>query len=39
RRIATSEDVAGAILFLASDLSNGMTGQVIDVNAGAYMAL
>jgi NAD(P)-dependent dehydrogenase (short-subunit alcohol dehydrogenase family) len=39
RRIATSEDVAGAILFLASDLSAGMTGQVLDVNAGAYMAL
>jgi NAD(P)-dependent dehydrogenase (short-subunit alcohol dehydrogenase family) len=38
RRIATSEDVAGAILFLVSDLSAGMTGQVLDVNAGAYMA-
>ena len=35
--IATSEEVAGAILFLASDLSSGMTGQTIDVNAGAWM--
>jgi NAD(P)-dependent dehydrogenase (short-subunit alcohol dehydrogenase family) len=35
--IATSEQVAGAILFLASDLSGGMTGQTIDVNAGAWM--
>lgn len=38
-RIATSEDVAGVILFLASDLSAGMTGQTLDVNAGAWMGL
>ena len=39
RTIATSEDVANAILFLASDLSGGMTGQTIVVNAGAWMPL
>jgi NAD(P)-dependent dehydrogenase (short-subunit alcohol dehydrogenase family) len=38
-KIATSEEVAKAILFLASDLSSGMTGQTIDVNAGAWMPL
>ncbi len=38
-KIATSEEVARAILFLASDLSSGMTGQTIDVNAGAWMPL
>lgn len=38
KTIATSEQVAGAILFLATDLSSGMTGQTIDVNAGAWMA-
>jgi len=37
-KIVTSEEVATAILFLASDLSSGMTGQVLDVNAGAWMA-
>jgi len=38
-KIATSAEVAGAIVFLASDLSGGMTGQVVDVNAGAWMPL
>jgi NAD(P)-dependent dehydrogenase (short-subunit alcohol dehydrogenase family) len=38
-KIATSEEVARTILFLASDLSSGMTGQTIDVNAGAWMPL
>jgi NAD(P)-dependent dehydrogenase (short-subunit alcohol dehydrogenase family) len=38
-KIATSEEIAKAILFLASDLSSGMTGQTIDVNAGAWMPL
>jgi NAD(P)-dependent dehydrogenase (short-subunit alcohol dehydrogenase family) len=37
-RIPTSEDVAGAILFLASDLAAAITGQALDVNAGAWMA-
>jgi NAD(P)-dependent dehydrogenase (short-subunit alcohol dehydrogenase family) len=34
-RIATSAEVAGAALFLASDLSSGITGQAIVVDAGA----
>jgi NAD(P)-dependent dehydrogenase (short-subunit alcohol dehydrogenase family) len=34
-RIATAADVAGAALFLASDLSSGITGQSIVVDAGA----
>jgi NAD(P)-dependent dehydrogenase (short-subunit alcohol dehydrogenase family) len=33
-RMATIEDVAGAALFLASDLSAGVTGQLIPVDAG-----
>ena len=36
RRIATSEEVANTILFLASDLSSGITGETIDVNAGRW---
>ena len=34
-RIATAEEVANAALFLASDLSSGVTGQAIAVDAGA----
>ena len=33
-RIATAEDVANAALFLASDLSAGITGQLLPVDAG-----
>lgn len=33
-RLGTPEDVAGAFLFLASDLSAYITGAVIDVNGG-----
>ncbi|HEV2878371.1 MAG TPA: enoyl-ACP reductase [Candidatus Eremiobacteraceae bacterium] len=34
RRNATAEDVAGAAVFLASDLSSAITGQVLYVDAG-----
>ena len=34
-RMPTVKDVAGAALFLASDLSSGITGQLIPVDAGA----
>ncbi|HEX2312691.1 MAG TPA: SDR family oxidoreductase [Thermomonospora sp.] len=34
RRIATEEDVARAVLFLASDLARGTTGATLDVNGG-----
>ena len=33
-RIATEEDVARAALYLASDLSDGMTGQILPVDGG-----
>lgn len=37
-RTGTDEDVAGAVLFLASDLSSYLTGVSLDVNGGLYMA-
>ncbi len=37
-RTGTAEDVAGAAVFLASNLSDYMTGTVLDVNGGLYMA-
>lgn len=37
RRIATAEDVAGAVLFLASDLARHVTGTTINVNGGAVL--
>ena len=36
-RVATAEDVAGSILFLASDLARHLTGEVINVNGGAVL--
>jgi NAD(P)-dependent dehydrogenase (short-subunit alcohol dehydrogenase family) len=33
-RMATVDDVAGAVLFLASDLSAGVTGHLLPVDAG-----
>jgi 3-oxoacyl-[acyl-carrier protein] reductase len=37
RRPGTAEEIAGPILFLASDLANFMTGEVINVNGGAVL--
>jgi len=34
RRTVTNDEVANAVLFLASDLASGITGAVLDVNAG-----
>ena len=34
KRMATVEDVANTVLFLACDLSNGITGHMIPVDAG-----
>ena len=34
--IPTSEEIAGAVVFLASDLARAITGQTLDVNAGHY---
>ncbi len=37
RRIETAEDVAAVILFLASPLSDFITGEAISVNGGSFM--
>ena len=37
RRVGTAEEIAGPILFLASDLSNFITGEVLNVNGGAVL--
>ncbi len=34
RRLATAEDVANTALFLASDMARGITGQIVNVDAG-----
>lgn len=36
-RVGQPEDIAGACLYLASDLSSFVTGATLDVNGGAYM--
>ena len=36
-RLGTPEDVAGAVLFLASPAADYITGQVLNVNGGMYM--
>lgn len=37
RKIATPEDIAGPILFLASDLAGHVTGSTVSVNGGAVL--
>ena len=37
RRIATPEEIAGPILFLASDLARHVTGEVLNVNGGSVL--
>lgn len=36
KRLPTEDEVASAIVFLASDLASGITGQTLDVNCGEY---
>jgi 3-oxoacyl-[acyl-carrier protein] reductase len=36
-RAGTAEEIAGPILFVASDLANFITGEVINVNGGAVL--
>ncbi len=36
-RLGSPDDVANAVLFLVSDASNYITGQVVNVNGGMYM--
>jgi len=37
KRLGTPEDVAHAVLFLASDKANFITGEILDVNGGFLM--
>ena len=37
RRIPPAEDIAGPILFLASDLARHVTGEILDVNGGSVL--
>lgn len=37
QRMVTEEEVARVALFLVSDLSNSMTGQTLNVDAGSIM--
>lgn len=37
KRIPPPEDIAGAILFLASDLARHITGEVLNVNGGSVL--
>jgi 3-oxoacyl-[acyl-carrier protein] reductase len=37
KRVATAEEIAGPILFAASDLATFITGEVINVNGGAIL--
>jgi NAD(P)-dependent dehydrogenase (short-subunit alcohol dehydrogenase family) len=36
-RVGTSAEIAGPILFLASDLATFVTGEILNVNGGAVL--
>ena len=38
QRIATAEDIAAAVLFLASPLARHITGEILNVNGGSVLA-
>jgi NAD(P)-dependent dehydrogenase (short-subunit alcohol dehydrogenase family) len=38
KRLPTEDEVSSAIMFLASDLAGGITGQTLDVNCGEFHA-
>jgi 3-oxoacyl-[acyl-carrier protein] reductase len=37
QRIATAEDIAGAVIFLASPLARHITGEILNVNGGSVL--
>jgi 3-oxoacyl-[acyl-carrier protein] reductase len=37
RRVATAEEIAGPILFLASELASFITGEILNVNGGSVL--
>jgi 3-oxoacyl-[acyl-carrier protein] reductase len=37
RRVATAEDIAGPVLFLASDLARHIQGEILNVNGGSVL--
>lgn len=37
KRIATADDIAGPVLFLASDLSRHINGEILNVNGGSVL--
>jgi 3-oxoacyl-[acyl-carrier protein] reductase len=37
RRVASADDVAGPILFLASSLARHITGEILNVNGGSVL--
>lgn len=37
RRVGTADEIAGSILFLASDLAGFITGEILNVNGGAVL--
>jgi len=36
-RLGRAEEIAGAVVYLASDCSNFVTGEIIDINGGLYI--
>jgi NAD(P)-dependent dehydrogenase (short-subunit alcohol dehydrogenase family) len=38
KRLITPEEVAAAVVFLASDLAKGITGQAINIDGGRVMS-
>ena len=36
-RIASAEDIAGPVLFLASDLARHINGEILNVNSGSVL--
>ena len=37
KKLATAEDIAGPVLFLASDLANQINGEILNINGGSVL--